>query len=482
MDFLRFKYRLFNENSLATLFICLSIGITHTVHAESQMVVPAVSQPDIKQPTALTAVVVEPNGILTLQAALGLARQYQPLQALWQARQDIAIANLHHSKQWSNPEIAIEQTGLKQQDERELTIGISQQLDLFGVRRARQQLANIAIDSENIHQLAYQSQLDLAVNAAYWRVAQAEWLLQLMQEQKQLSANSEQVAKRRLQAGRIAEVEYLRVLVSDQQMQAQLDAAQDLLSESRFQLTRLWGNTQPAFSHTQSAVLPAPIFPDVNAAQLLNTLSHNPQQQLLMQQQRQAQASLNLAQAQAKPQPTVSFGVNRTRTPALQNTLDHRLTLGVSIPMPIFNRNQGVIKANQALNQINTTRQHYVLEQRNQQLQAGLLKLDHLARQYHQVQQQQLPLAKTIQQKTVLGFEAGKFSVTEVQQATRDYQAIQFNQLQLLSQAWQLSLQLQAISLGLSADFDMNNSNYMDNNQLELWQDAQTMPLIGAGE
>lgn len=437
------------------------------------------------QPDVTSTMIREPQGSLSLEQALALASQYQPLQSVWQGRQQIAEANLQQSRLWDNPEISYDQTGLRSKDEREISIGISQRLDVFGVRQARQKLAGIALESESIHQLAYQSQLKLAVTAAYWRVAQAEWLLKLEQDQVALSANSEQVAKRRLSAGRIAEVEYSRVLVAHQQVLTQLDAAQAGLTEARFQLTRLWGNTQPMFSGTD-AIASHAVWPALDLNQLNAALVENPQQRLLQQQQQQAEAALGLAKAQARPQPTVRLGVNQTRTPAgqggLQNEVDNRLTLGVSVPIPVFNRNQGVIKATHALSHISEAQQRYAVSQREQQIQAGLIRLASLSSQYQQLQQQQLPLAKSIQQKTLQGFEAGKFSVTEVQQATRDYQAIQFNQLQLLSQAWQLSLQMQAISLGLAPGFDMNDVNYLDNSQHQLWQDTQSMPVIGAGE
>lgn len=433
-------------------------------------------------PELAQAGITEPVGSLSLEQALALAGQYQPLQSVWQGRQSIAEANLQQSRLWDNPEISYDQTGLKSRDEREIAIGISQRLDVFGVRQARQKLASIALESEGIRQLAYQAQLKLAVTAAYWRVAQAEWLLKLEQDQVALSANSEQAAKRRLNAGRIAEVEYSRVLVAHQQVLTQLEAAQAGLKEARFQLTRLWGNSQPQFTATVSTLNNTGGWPAIDAGQLKTAMQDSPQQRLLLQQQKQAQAALALAKAQARPQPTVSLGVNQTRTPALQSGVDNRLTLGVSVPIPLFNRNQGVIKATHALSHVSEAQQRYVLSQREQQIQAGLIRMGSLSSQYQQLQQQQLPLAKSIQQKTLQGFEAGKFSVTEVQQATRDYQAIQFNQLQILSQAWQLSLQLNAISLGLAPEFDMNDANYLDNSQLQLWQDTQSMPVIGAGE
>lgn len=129
----------------------------------------------------------ENRAVLTLDQAIQLAQQYQPLQTLWQSRLEIAEGNLKQSSLWQNPEISFEQTGFKSTVEQERSFAVSQKLDLFGVRSAKKKLATITLDSEATRQLAYQAQLKLAVTAAYWRVAQAERQLQLIQAQSPCS-------------------------------------------------------------------------------------------------------------------------------------------------------------------------------------------------------------------------------------------------------------------------------------------------------
>lgn len=429
----------------------------------------------------LTADLQETDAVLTLDQAIQLAQQFRPLQALWQSRRDIAQGNLQQSGLWQNPEISIEQTGFKNTVEREQSFSVSQKLDLFGVLSAKKKLATIVLDSEASMQLAYQSQLKLAVTAAYWRVAQAEWQLQLVQAQDRLSEASEQAAKRRLQAGRIAEVDYSRVVVAHQQVKAQLDAAKTALLVSRLQLSRLWGNTTPVFLSTTASTTNS--WPVVHADQILLGLSDNPQQQLYRQQKKQAEVAVKLARLQALPQPTLKIGSTLTQlSNAEQGSNSNRLMVGLSVPLPLFDRHQGEIQARTALANLAALQGQLNLNQRQQQAQALLLQLDGLSSQYQQLITEQLPLAQQIQQKTLLGFEAGKFSITEVQQATRDYQSLQFNQLQLLSQAWQLSLQLAAMKEGLAADTDISNADAIDRTNSQLMQDSMSLPVIGSQE
>lgn len=470
----------FNRFTQAKRVLSVSTLTTSLALASTPLWAESPSTPSVVLNTP-TADLQETNAVLTLDQAIQLAQQFSPLQALWQSRRDIAQGNLQQSGLWQNPEISIEQTGFKNTVEREQSFSVSQKLDLFGVLSAKKKLATIALDSEASMRLAYQSQLKLAVTAAYWRVAQAEWQLQLVQAQDQLSDASEQAAKRRLQAGRIAEVDYSRVVVAHQQVKVQLDAAKTALLVSRLQLSRLWGNTTPVFLSTTASTTNS--WPVVHADQILLGLSDNPQQQLYRQQQKQAEVAVKLARLQALPQPTLKIGSTRTQlSNAEQGSNSNRLMVGLSVPLPLFDRHQGEIQARTALANLAALQGQLNLNQRQQQAQALLLQLDGLSSQYQQLITEQLPLAQQIQQKTLLGFEAGKFSITEVQQATRDYQSLQFNQLQLLSQAWQLSLQLAAMKEGLAADTDISNADAIDRTNSQLMQDSMSLPVIGSQE
>lgn len=68
----------------------------------------------------------ENRAVLTLDQAIQLAQQYQPLQTLWQSRLEIAEGNLKQSSLWQNPEISFEQTGFKSTVEQERSFAVSQ--------------------------------------------------------------------------------------------------------------------------------------------------------------------------------------------------------------------------------------------------------------------------------------------------------------------------------------------------------------------
>ncbi|MDR9778619.1 hypothetical protein RJJ65_39435, partial [Rhizobium hidalgonense] len=123
------------------------------------------------------------------------------------------------------------------------------------------------------------------------------------------------------------------------------------------------------------------------------------------------------------------------------------------------------VQAQYAMQQGNDVASQWQLQQLQQRTQQQLLSLSASTQQYQQLTTQQLPIAQQIWRKTLLGFEAGKFTVSDVQQATRDYQQLQAEQLALLQQAWQLHHEIQALNLGISLS-DVNSMLHALNQRL----------------
>ena len=75
---------------------------------------------------------------------------------------------------------------------------------------------------------------------------------------------------------------------------------------------------------------------------------------------------------------------------------------------------------------------------------------------------------------------AGKFALTDVQQATLQLQDIRMRKVQLLRNGWQKAIEAESLSLGVSPDEVMSKDAIAQINQ-NLWQDIQAMPVIGGG-
>ena len=110
-----------------------------------------------------------------------------------------------------------------------------------------------------------------------------------------------------------------------------------------------------------------------------------------------------------------------------------------------------------------------------------MTELTGLYLQFQEVEKVQIPLAAQVQRKTLMGFSAGKFSVTEVQQATLQLQEVQMLKVRLLKDAWQRAIAVESLSLGIEPDVVMAKDAIAQINQ-NLWSETQALPVIAGGK
>ncbi|WP_224992075.1 TolC family protein [Acinetobacter pittii] len=411
----------------------------------------------------------------TFDQALEQVQKYQSQQGVWQAQQQMAEANLKQSRLWANPSLSIEQTGFQSDQEKELAIGISQPLDIFGQRKAAQNLAKVEISKIDLAEQRYQAELGLIVKYFWSQVALLELEKSLIAEQLEVSQENLQASEKRYQAGSIAQVDVDRVRMSHLENQRLYQQVDLKLQVAKQQLVNLWGGGSSQFQLFQSPnqlwALAANVEPSQDAQN--NLLERAFQLDALAQ-----QANIQQLKAKARPQPTVTLGVNNTRSP--EQRTDNQIRLGVEIPLNLFNRQQYGIKIAQAKQELSQRQQSFYRQQNKADIETLISELKGLHIQFKQLNDQQVPLAVQVQQKTLQGFRLGKFAVTDVQQATMQLQDVRLRKVELLKQAWQNSIEIQSLRLGLEPEQIMAKDALMQLNQ-RAWQQSQTFPTQ-AGE
>ncbi|MFV5439511.1 TolC family protein [Acinetobacter oleivorans] len=411
----------------------------------------------------------------TFDQALEQVQKYQSQQGVWQAQQQMAEANLKQSRLWANPSLSIEQTGFQSDQEKELAIGISQPLDIFGQRKAAQNLAKVEISKIDLAEQRYQAELGLIVKYFWSQVALLELEKSLIAEQLEVSQENLLASEKRYQAGSIAQVDVDRVRMSHLENQRLYQQVDLKLQVAKQQLVNLWGGGSSQFQLFQSPnqlwALAANVEPSQDAQN--NLLERSFQLDALAQ-----QANIQQLKAKARPQPTVTLGVNNTRSP--EQSTDNQIRLGVEIPLNLFNRQQYGIKIAQAKQELSQRQQSFYRQQNQVDIETLMSELKGLRIQFKQLNDQQVPLAIQVQQKTLQGFRLGKFAVTDVQQATLQLQDVRLRKVELLKQAWQNSIEIQSLRLGLEPEQIMAKDALMQLNQ-RAWQQSQTFPTQ-AGE
>ncbi|MBE2164575.1 TolC family protein [Acinetobacter oleivorans] len=411
----------------------------------------------------------------TFDQALEQVQKYQSQQGVWQAQQQMAEANLKQSRLWANPSLSIEQTGFQSDQEKELAIGISQPLDIFGQRKAAQNLAKVEISKIDLAEQRYQAELGLIVKYFWSQVALLELEKSLIAEQLEVSQENLLASEKRYQAGSIAQVDVDRVRMSHLENQRLYQQVDLKLQVAKQQLVNLWGGGSSQFQLFQSPnqlwALAANLEPSQDVQN--NLLERSFQLDALAQ-----QANIQQLKAKARPQPTVTLGVNNTRSP--EQSTDNQIRLGVEIPLNLFNRQQYGIKIAQAKQELSQRQQTFYRQQNQVDIETLISELKGLRIQFKQLNDQQVPLAIQVQQKTLQGFRLGKFAVTDVQQATLQLQDVRLRKVELLKQAWQNSIEIQSLRLGLEPEQIMAKDALMQLNQ-RAWQQSQTFPTQ-AGE
>ena len=406
----------------------------------------------------------------SFEQILAQIRAYQNQQSNWQIQQQMANAQLKQSGLWANPSLSIEQTGLQSNQDRELAIGISQPLDLFGQRRAAQKVAKLSASQIDLEQQRYNAELELIVQYAWSQVALLQLEKSLVAEQLQVSQENLDATMKRYQAGNIAQVDVERVRIAHLENQRIYQQADLQLRVAQQQLASFWGSDLNQFV----------IAPSVNELWSRATVVKTDRQDienlfergLQLETQRQ-QANIDQLKAKSRPQPIMTLGVNRTRS-ADQN-IENQIRLGVEIPLNIFNSQKYGIQIAEAKQTLIQQQQRFYRQQNQLDIDVRLAELRGLQTQFKQLNDQQVPLAIQVQQKTLQGFRLGKFAVTDVQQATTQLQDVRLRKVQLLKQAWQLNVEVQSARMGLPVEQITAKDALMQLNQ-RVWQQSNAFP------
>ncbi|KXO84234.1 RND transporter [Acinetobacter venetianus] len=451
-----------SSHFLSIKWSMLSIALTTAVFGQS---VSAESLLTANQPT-----VREIQDSSSFEQILEQIRTYQANQSSWQTQQNMASAQLKQSGLWANPSISIEQTGLQSNQDQELAIGISQPLDLFGQRKAAQKVAKLSANQVDLEQQRYNAELALIVQYAWSQVALWQLEKSLIAEQLQVSQQNLDATEKRYQAGSIAQVDVERVRIAHLENQRIYQQADLQLQVAQQQLASFWGSDSNQFriSPSVNELWSRATQVKVDQEQIENLFERS----LQLETQRQ-QASIEQLKAKSRPQPTMTLGVNRTRS-VDQNT-ENQLRLGVEIPLNIFNKQKYGIQIAEAKQTLIQQQQRFYRQQNQMDIDVRLAELKGLQAQFQLLNNQQIPLATQVQQKTLQGFRLGKFAVTDVQQATVQLQDVRLRKVQLLKQAWQLSVEVQSARMGLPVEQITAKDALMQLNQ-RVWQQSNAFP------
>ncbi len=174
----------------------------------------------------------------------------------------------------------------------------------------------------------------------------------------------------------------------------------------------MWGKSLPDFERVQGTfekIDPPPAWSDLELR-----IAHSPVLSHRTSATKQADAVLALARTEQKPDITLSIGAKND-----QDSGDSALVVGLSIPLPLFNRNQGAMAA--AAVRLAKGKKEAQAERRR--LRTEVIKVWQDLRSAHSevaiFRDEILPASRKIFDAVTYGYESGKFASLEVLDAQR---------------------------------------------------------------
>ena len=386
-----------------------------------------VSQRPVVGEEALQTAATAPATPLSLTKAIELALEGSPEVAAATRQWEATEGQVLQGRARPNPELAY-----SLEDARSRTRTQSWQLnlpvELGGKRAARTKAAEKSREQAQAQLNELKAALRANVATAYFDVLTAQERLVLAKDSVALAKSSTDTVAKRVAAGKVSPVEESKARVAEAGIRVELAQA---ASEQRNALSRLFallGKIEAPFTVLEGKAENLPPVPKL--ADLQSLISSSPAVVLARIEVDRRKALTDLEQSKRVPDITVSAGIQRSN-----ETQRNILLFGVSVPLPVFDRNQGNLlealkledKARDEL-QGATVRLHSEVAQAQE-------RLSTIAAEVQLLRQDVLSGAKSAYDAATIGFENGKFNFLEVLDAQRTYFTAKSQYLKALGEA-----------------------------------------------
>lgn len=350
---------------------------------------------------------------LTLRAALQRALAASP--RLTAAERDVGIATGQHIQAGAlpNPELSYEQDNsfgsgaYRGTRSAETTLQISQLFELFGKREARISAGLAGVDVATIQRKATRLEILSETAIAFVNVVGLQHRIHILDQQVAAIDKITPLLQRRVEAGASSVAETGRADVASSLVKADRERAKAALASARRELAVLMGDTTPKFSAVSGRLDVTgrpPTFQSVVAA-----IDANPQ--LVRWTAVYAQRNAELLLARLKPYSDVRLSAGWRH---FNDTGDDAVRLTLSVPIPLFDQNQGnILSAQENLAKVRAERE----ASRNTLIVVAGRAYDSLQgslRELAVLRETAIPKARQASDAISDGYGQGRFSLLEV--------------------------------------------------------------------
>lgn len=298
-------------------------------------------------------------------------------------------------------------------DAAELTIGLSQLIELGGLRDKRVATARIA--REGLEAEGDVARLDLVAETARRFVS-----LVSQQEEHRLAHLAVELAEktaaavtRRVEAAASPEAEQDRAAVALERARIADAHAEHELLAARYELAASWGAAEPDFGEAAADLYLLPAVADY--PELVAALDRTPDLGRYLTEARLRDSEVALAIAGRRPGIDLGAGVRR-----IEESKDTALVFSVGIPLPFRDRNQGAIAEAQALRAGAEAGRAAALIKARTRLFRHYRELLDRRQQVGALRERALPRMEAALRNTEYAYDRGRYSYLELVDAQRE--------------------------------------------------------------
>ena len=329
-----------------------------------------------------------------------------------------AKARLRQAGLYPNPNLNIESEGIVGSGpetgmDGERTFGLEQEILLGGKIEKRRRVAAGELESTAWEMRILQQDILKGVRQAFIEVAGAQESVALQRNLVELAGQVYETVRQRADAGKISPVEAIKAEIELKNSRQALQVLERQLAAARKTLAAFWGTSELDFEKVVTDSIDD--LPEIPSIELLEAaLRENPDIERFEATEKYRKARYELEKAERIPNVTIGGGYRQ-----IPETDDNAVDFSISIPLNIFDRNQGNIEAaREGVLQVDDLRASAV-NARRRELNAAYENALALNGEIISLREEIIPATQEVFAAKEEGYRSGKFSYLELLDAQR---------------------------------------------------------------
>jgi len=323
-------------------------------------------------------------------------------------------------------------------DTQQITLQFNQEIELGNKRESRLALADILHTKATAELDALKATIHANTVNAFYEVLVAQERLALSKSSFEVANAAVNAATKRVNAGKSSPVEETKSNIAASSAKIELNQSNSQLNSARKRLSALWGNPSPVFEQAYGDVENIPLVPSFE--NLLALLENAPAIGIANLEVSARGGSTKLARSQSTPNITISAGIVHNQELGLNQAI-----LGLSAPIPLFDRNQGNVQEAVSLqykaqDELIALKTQLATKLAGEHERLSVARLSAIS-----LREEILPGAQNAFEAANKGFNAGKFNFLDVLDAQRTLFQAKSQYIQVLLDAHQAIAEIESI-------------------------------------